>query len=189
MASPDHRVHGWMQTYTGREYNFDKLRPDDICIEDIAHSLSNICRFNGHCRTFYSVASHSMMVSDICQPENKLWGLLHDAGEAFIGDMLWGLKHGFPEIGKAFMALEEQILMVVAEKYRLPWPIPNDVREADRIALAIETRMLFLGGNIADLCRHPGADQVRPLMCVSPGEAKDVFIGRFLGLMEELNGD
>lgn len=188
MNPPDHRVHGWMQTYRGRGYYFDQLTADDIDIEDIAHSLSNICRFNGHCRTFYSVASHSLMVSDICDPGDALWGLLHDAGEAYLGDMLWGLKHGCPEIGDPFMALEERILKIIAEKYQLSWPVPMSVKNADRVALAVETRALFGDTKITDLCRHPGALTAQPLVCVSAGEARSAFLRRFMRLMEERDG-
>src|ERR1700724_2684254 len=83
---------GWQQTFTGRRFYPLSPRVEDVCIEDIAHALSNICRYGGHCREFYSVAQHCNMVSD-WMPEFKLEGLLHDSPEAYIGDMVRPVKH------------------------------------------------------------------------------------------------
>ncbi len=80
----------WKQTYTGKAFDYFNPQPEQICIEDIAHSLSMICRFNGHCARFYSVAEHSLLVSKCAQadgPEHAMFGLLHDAAEAYIGDI------------------------------------------------------------------------------------------------------
>jgi len=75
----------WIQTFTGRRFRPRNPAPDDFDIRDVAHALSLLCRFNGHCRVFYSVAEHSVRVSRICPPPAALWGLLHDLGEAYIG--------------------------------------------------------------------------------------------------------
>ncbi|MEM4379972.1 MAG: hypothetical protein QXL01_04720, partial [Thermoplasmatales archaeon] len=80
----------WIETYSGKK--FDYLAQSELDIEDIAHALSNLCRFNGHTRVFYSVAEHSVNVSSMVPPELKIAALLHDAAEAYIGDVPSPLK-------------------------------------------------------------------------------------------------
>src|ERR1700722_9509595 len=86
----------YITTYTGKI--FRPLHPDavDICIEDIAHALSMQCRFTGHSREFYSVGDHCLWVSDVAaelgRPEDALWGLLHDASEAYLHDIASPIK-------------------------------------------------------------------------------------------------
>lgn len=87
----------WMQTFTGKKWFVTDPHPDDVEIRDIAHGLSMVCRFAGHCRVFYSVAEHSVRVARLVEacggtPEEALWGLLHDAAEAYLGDMVRPLK-------------------------------------------------------------------------------------------------
>ena len=76
-----------MSTYTGKKFFPFDPRPEQICIEDIAHGLSMLCRFSGQCPYFYSVAEHSIYVVH-CLPDNlQLEGLLHDASEAYLADL------------------------------------------------------------------------------------------------------
>ena len=88
----------WIQTYSGRRFWPLDPKAEDVAIEDIAHSLSLICRYNGHCREFYSVAEHSLLVAkvvaqnaDSC-PELELAALLHDASEAYLTDVAKPVK-------------------------------------------------------------------------------------------------
>lgn len=128
----------WMQTHKGR---FDFAEPGKhwMDIESIAHSLSLICRFNGHCKEFYSVAQHSVYVSQLCKPDNRLSGLLHDAPEAYIGDMVSPLKKMIP----AFQAFEGDVWEVLARQQGLPLALPQDVKDADLEMLALEARDLM----------------------------------------------
>ena len=82
----------WIETYTGKKVY--PLRPDEetLCVEDIAHALALTCRFGGHCSEFYSVAQHSCLVSDLCPDGLKLAGLMHDAAEAYLGDVVSPIK-------------------------------------------------------------------------------------------------
>ncbi len=129
----------WMQTFSGKSFQLEKIDPGKIDIVDIAHGLSLTCRFNGHCRTFYSVAQHSILVSEIVSPENALWGLLHDAAEAYIGDVTRPVKRLIPQ----FKEVEARILKAVASKFDLPERIPEEVLDADNSILATEASQLM----------------------------------------------
>jgi uncharacterized protein len=105
------------------------MTPEDIDIRDIAHALSRLCRYNGHCGGFISVARHSIWVSDVLPRELALWGLLHDAPEAYLGDMTRPVKR--QEAMEEFRAADERLEQVVAEKFGLEYPMPIEVHEAD----------------------------------------------------------
>ncbi|PIE19044.1 MAG: phosphohydrolase [Proteobacteria bacterium] len=129
----------WIQTFGGRRLEPLSPRAEDLAVEDIAHALSLLCRFNGHCRAFYSVAEHSVRVARILPPELALWGLLHDAGEAYLGDIPRPAKRQLP----AYVAAEEALMAVVARRFGLAWPMPPAVAEADTRLLATEARDLM----------------------------------------------
>ena len=163
----------WIQTYGGRQ--FWPLAPDarDLDIADIAHSLSLLCRFNGHCRAFYSVAEHSVRVSDILPPHLALWGLLHDAAEAYLGDLTRPLKQDAAWFNQA----EARLLEVVADAFGLAWPMPAAVLQADDVLLATEARDLMAAPPAPwRLDVDPLPEPIRPL---SPGEAEALFLKRF----------
>ena len=87
--------YGWFVTASGRRAFVEDPRACDLVIEDIAHALSNICRFGGHCSRFYSVAQHSVCVSALVErtrPDLALHALLHDAAEAYVGDVIRPIK-------------------------------------------------------------------------------------------------
>lgn len=129
----------WITTFTGRRFYVLDPRPQDVAIEDIAHALSLQCRFTGHVRQFYSVAEHCVRVSDACL-EHALWALLHDASEAYIGDMSAPLKHT-PEMSR-YRTTEKRIRSVIAECFGLVLPEPPEVKIADRRMLLTEARDL-----------------------------------------------
>ena len=108
----------WIQTYTGRQFWPLAPQAEHVDIRDIAHSLAMQCRFNGHCRGFYSVAQHSVLVSQVVPPEDALWGLLHDAAEAYISDLPRPLKNTAPE----FRAAEHRLLTVILGRLGCPSP-------------------------------------------------------------------
>lgn len=99
----------WIQTYTGKKFDVLNPRAEDVCWLDIAHSLSQQCRFNGHTKLFYSVAEHCVLASLHVPERFALHALLHDAAEAYIGDMPKPVKDLFPE----FSRLEGKILEAV----------------------------------------------------------------------------
>lgn len=133
---------GWLQTFTGKKVWPLDPRPEDICIEDIAHALSNICRYTGHVRRFYSVAQHSVLVSQILPRNLQLCGLLHDAAEAYICDLPRPLKQSEP-FGSIYKEHEETLERCIAEKFSLPFPWPLEIKHADNVLLMTERRDLM----------------------------------------------
>ena len=128
-----------MQTHSGRMVDLAAITEEDVHLEDIAHALSHIVRFTGHANRPYTVAQHSMLVADLCPDEHRLWGLMHDACEAYVGDVSTPLKAMLPD----YREVEERVQKMVAARFNLPWPIPDVVKEADREALMIEKMDLF----------------------------------------------
>lgn len=94
--APRDRRGEWILTFSGERFYPFSPAPEEVKTKDIAHALANICRFNGHTRGFYSVAAHSVHVSRLVPPEFALEALLHDAAEAYVGDMVRPLKRGLP---------------------------------------------------------------------------------------------
>lgn len=117
----------WIQTFTGRKFWPVDPRADEIEIEDIAHALSLLCRYGGHCLRFYSVAEHSVLLSRAMAPEFKLHALLHDASEAYLIDLPRPIKNCLPGYREAEAAIEA----AVAERFGLPPVMPPQVKEAD----------------------------------------------------------
>ena len=136
----------WIQLHSGKRMFPLAPTPEMISIEDIAHALSNICRFAGHCREFYSVAQHSVMVSVHVSRKNLMWGLLHDAAEAYLCDIPTPIKKSGMIDGYA--DLEQSILQCVADRFGLEWPVPEEIRKVDTILLNTEARDLGLLSDI-----------------------------------------
>jgi len=128
-----------MQTYTGRVIDTKNVRVEDIDLMDIAHSLSQICRYGGHCQRFYSVAEHSILVSKLVPEEHAKWGLMHDASEAYLNDLV----HGFKTQLNDYYALEKQLMKLIAERFNLPWPMNELVKQVDVRLVADEMYNLF----------------------------------------------
>jgi 5'-deoxynucleotidase YfbR-like HD superfamily hydrolase len=132
-------MNDWIQTFKGKQFYPLAPRVEDIDIDDIAHALSNQCRFSGHCKRFYSVAEHSVRVSLIVKPKHRLWALLHDAAEAYLVDLPTPIKQLMPEYSIA----EKRIMACVCEKFGLSLEMPKEVHQADMIMLATEKRDLM----------------------------------------------
>ena len=109
----------WFQTATGKQFWPLDPHPDEVCIEDIAHHLANQCRFAGACRAFYSVAQHSVLVSCAVPSEDQKWGLLHDAAEAYLQDLIRPIKAA-SALGEEYRKIEDLVLRAVCEQFGLP---------------------------------------------------------------------
>lgn len=113
-----------------------RVQPHEIRVEDIVGALPRLCRFGGHLPPgmFYSVAAHSMLVASLCPERYRLEGLLHDAAEAYTGDVMKPLRvemHGFEEKATEFE-------LAVAERFGLRYPWPDEVVRADMAAAVSE---------------------------------------------------
>ncbi|NQX36280.1 phosphohydrolase [Herbiconiux sp. VKM Ac-2851] len=135
-----------MQTWSGGRFFPMDPNPDDINPDDIAHALGMLCRYNGHVDQFYSVAEHCLHLSYMVSPENALWALLHDATEAYVGDMIRPLKQHMPD----YVAAENRVMWAICDKYGLDRKMPAQVREYD-------TRIL-LNERERFITRAPGGD-------------------------------
>lgn len=182
MSQSWHVVGTTMRLASGRLFDPCHPCPDDIDLRDMSHALSRLCRFGGHTRDFYSVAQHCVLVSNLCDDADARAGLLHDAGEAYIGDMVRPLKHS-GEMG-FYRDVEAQLEAVIAARWGLEALDPPSVKLADRIAVALEMRDLMTGSAMSqglgpDLSIFP---QINPL---SIPAAEELFEDRAykLGLM------
>eukprot|EP00913_Durusdinium_trenchii_P028455 g26683.t1 len=138
----------WVQTHKRKWFDLLDPRPDQVDIEDIAHALARLCRFNGHTNGFYSVAQHSVLCSQIVDPLYAFDALMHDAAEAYVGDLVSPVKrllddHG----GHAFRDCEDRICRVIAYVFGNEYPVHPRVHEADATMLATEVQY-HLGGPI-----------------------------------------
>ncbi len=166
----------WIQTHTGKAFDLLNPSPDDICIEDIAHALSMICRFNGHCHNFYSVAEHSILVSFCVHGSLALEGLLHDAAEAYIGDMVSPLKNSIPL--EPYREIEHDVRYVISEKFGLATSVPRAVKEVDQRMLATERDQL-MGAEVKPWFAYEIQIYEIDIACHDSRTAKQKFLVRF----------
>jgi hypothetical protein len=169
----------WIQTYSGRRFNPTDPNPNAIVIQDIAHALSMQCRFSGHCQEFYSVAQHSVYVSYICNTEDALWGLLHDASETYLVDIPRPLKHS----GKfgAYIEMESVMQLAICQRFGLDPVEPPSVKIADKVLVATEARDLM--GNLHCSWRQPKEPLPFKIEAWGPKEAETKFLERFSKLI------
>ncbi|BBB65880.1 hypothetical protein UNDYM_1627 [Undibacterium sp. YM2] len=165
-------------TAGGSYFNFNEPEKSDIEIETIAHALSHICRFTGHCTRFYSVAQHCYMASFVVPPDLALDGLMHDAAEAYIGDVSKPLKVLLPDYAEIERQVENALIQHFSLKHQdHPW-----IKRADLIMLATEQRDLMpdIGENwFAGTDIVPMKDRIEPW---DSKTAKLKFLQRFHNL-------
>jgi len=127
-------------TFTGKQVDVFNPKPEMFCIEDIAHALAHTCRFAGHTREFYSVAQHSFYVSQaMATPKKKLEALMHDASDAYLGDMPTPIKKHLD----FFNSLEYSVMLAISRQFNFSWPMSEDVEQADKEAFKTEFKNFY----------------------------------------------
>lgn len=171
----------FIQTISGKRFDYINSTVDDVDIEDIANALSNICRFAGHVPEFYSVAQHSVLCSQIVPPEFAFEALMHDAAEAYCQDIPQPLKLLLPD----YKRIEQMVDDLIRVKYGLPTDMSTVVKYADLTMLATERRDLDIddGTRWAILDGIPCSDLIQ-IIPLRPGQAYGLFMNRFNELME-----
>lgn len=175
----------WMQTRSGTSFYPLDPRASEVSIFDVAHGLSHACRYGGHVRRFYSVAEHCVLVAMHVAPEHRCEALLHDASEAYIGDMVRPLKHT-PEM-TPFREAEDLIQAAVFEAFGV-----RSTAESHAAVKVIDDRILV--DEINELMARPSAylERMRetkalniPITGLPPGVAKRVFLDMFADLFPD----
>ncbi len=176
--------HDWMQIASGGTFHPTNPDPTEVKIEDIAHALGNICRFGGHTSEFYSVAQHSVLVSRCCPPEYALEGLLHDASEAYLGDVVRPLKRS--PIMRPYVRAEEAVAAAIETALGIK-NAEAEIKAADRRVLWAEARD-FMGGPVwaKSASEEQGLDPYPsdPIEAWSPWLSKQLFMNRYRRLTE-----
>lgn len=179
----------WIITRSGLKFDLAKPNADMVSTADIAHSLSMQCRFNGHTSEFYSVAQHCCLVADLVPAEHQLAALLHDATEAYVGDLVRPLKEGMRDFYERqsqvsrFDEVENGVWRAICRRFDLDQHLPDCVKHADLVALATEKRDLMPGHPEPWPCLEgiePNAEPIKPWQ---PSTAAILYHNRLLQLM------
>lgn len=166
----------WIVTHTGSCVAIDNGLLEDLTltsvnVEDIALGLANCCRWARQCKPFYSVAQHSVLASCMVPPEHALAALLHDAEEAYLGDLPRPWKQVFPRMAEAKVILRRRIF----EAFGVPFPYGDEVTEADNRLLATEAEQV-MGWQLGEGWAEPYRMTIQPLIPVS---ARRLWLRRF----------
>lgn len=166
----------FIQVYSGGRFWPLDPRPEEITLDDIAHALSHQCRFSGHTEFHYSVAQHSVLVSDYC--DEPLAGLMHDSSEAFLVDIPRPIKPAIPQ----YLEIEAKIMAIIGKKFGFLVPVSDNVIAIDNAMLWLEKNQVMKPG----LNWYQDKDANIPeemknlkLLEWSPRYAKEAFIYRF----------
>lgn len=168
----------WIQLASGTAFFLDNVDNNEYYISDIAHALSQQCRFSGHTSEFYSVAEHSVHCSYLVPPQYALTALLHDASEAYIVDIPKPLKAELPEYCK----IEDKVMSVIARVFGIIYPFPKAVKDVD-IQMLFAERNRLIGPPV-----YPwiGEESVIPanvdIQCWYPHDAELKFLLRYYEL-------
>jgi 5'-deoxynucleotidase YfbR-like HD superfamily hydrolase len=201
MTEPSHQKppRAWQRMLSGRRLDLLEPSPNDIEIEDIAHGLARVARWNGQTTGAhaFSVAQHSLLVADITEALHPHFtsvylraALLHDAPEYVIGDLISPFKAA---IGLDYKAFERRLLATIHRRFDIPEELPGEIahaiKQADQIAafheatrlagFSIEEAEIFFGARNKSECLMPRLEDLTP---IPANQAQLQFLTRFLAL-------
>jgi hypothetical protein len=172
----------FIQTWSGKYFDFGHPGITSICMDDIAVALSNLCRFTGHLDEFYSVAQHCVLTSYLVPEPFAFEALLHDAAEAYVNDISTPLKSLLPEYRKTEHLCERLIRF----KFDLPDTVSPEVKKADLIMLATERRdLLSDDGSEWEMLRGISPTDEFTISPLLPRQARKAFTDRWRELYPE----
>ncbi len=185
----DGKMEPWIELITGGPFYYNDPHWD---IGAIAHALSMICRFTGHCRKFYSVAEHSVLVSRIMEDQGlggPMEGLLHDGVESVLADIARPAKN----LLKDYKALEKALDVSLRKNFQLPETMSEGCMKADAIALLVEARELMpnRGENFTGMSDEVVLAAKKATYMVagwSPENARERFMTRMHDILRRTRG-
>lgn len=130
-----------IRTYSGLLVDVLNPETDNFQIEDIAHALSQLCRYGGHSPRFYSVAQHSYLCARMAPVKLQMQALMHDASEAYLCDVPSPIKPAL----KNYQVIEEHLMVVIAKRFGFQYPLDEQIHEIDKIILHQEWDELIMG--------------------------------------------
>lgn len=168
----------WIGTFSGRRFHLLDPQPSEIDIFDIAHSLSQQCRYTGHTRFHYSIAQHSVYVAQLVPNEKKMAALLHDASEAYLSDVSRPVKRYTP-IGKVYKEVEDRIQSVINKVFSVANTEDPAIKLVDRQLMWAE--ILQLMPQQQDFSEKWGTPDPAPIKInsASPEDAEASFLYHF----------
>ena len=177
------------QTFTGKHFYLLRPRPEDVCIEDIAHALARTCRYGGHVAVDnYSVAEHCVLIAEyvLAHPEaytraHALEALLHDAGEAYYGDLKRPIKHE-PSIAAVIDPIFRRVDEVVRSVFHLPWTESEAIKTLDCRIVRDEKAQVMRGPADGDNGLYPPLGVT--IVGMFPSNAEDAFLRLYKELTE-----
>lgn len=185
----------WMITVSGRRFWPLDPRPAEVHWPDIAHALSQTCRYGGHTRKFYSVAEHSVHMANHFHVRGEstlaLWALLHDAAEAYFADIIRPVKPALPDLRR----IEDAIALAIFQRAGLvPMAarearLPEAVHAADTAILGDEAMALFGSGALASAGWTPPAPLGVVIAGWRPTEVRPAWLGMLRLLAPHLAGE
>jgi hypothetical protein len=163
-----------IRTASGGIINFHGPDPGQITLEDIARGLANVCRYSGQVRQFYSVAEHCIMVSRHAPLHLKPYALIHDAAEAYIGDVPRPVKLLCPE----YQAVEHRVEQAILKRFNIGQPSSGDlyiIKTLDNASLLLEASALKVGDS-SQWLDVPGEPLDDVVQCLSPEKAERAWL-------------